>query len=96
MFEFLKRKKQGEKLTDNPEITVETEPIEVFMNSREDKCGELYYKNGCFSYLITEKLFDDFEGRIRYYWCPVQTTASFFDTREKAIAEIMTIIETKE
>lgn len=39
------------------------------------------------------KLSDDYEERIHYYWCPKQTTASFYDTKEKAIKEIMLIIK---
>ena len=76
----------------NTETNVDEEPIEVFMNENENKCGELYYKNGYYTYEIIEKLSDDYEGRINYYWCPVKTTASFFDTKEKAIKEIMYII----
>lgn len=66
------------------------------MNSSKDKCGELYYKNGCFAYIILEKLFDDYEGHIRFYWTHAKSSASFFDTKEKAIAKIMSIIEPHE
>ena len=79
--------------TNNSKIDIENEPLEVFMNERENKCVELYYKNGCYTYEIFEKLSDDYEGRIQYYWCPKQTTASFYDTKEKAIKEIMLIIK---
>ncbi len=68
-------------------------PTETFMNSRKDKCGELYYKNGCFTYVVMEKLFDDYEGHRHYYWSPAQTPASFFDTKEKAVEEILSEIE---
>ena len=97
MFGFFKRKKKDKFETDNFEINIDIdiEPIEVFMNSSEDKCGELYYKNGYYTYKIIEKLTDDYEGKIHYYWCPTQTAASFFDTREKAIEEIMSNINVK-
>ncbi len=93
---IFKRKKKDDFVTSNPEIDVDSDLIEVFMNSSEDKCGELYYKKGCFTYIIIEKLFDDYEGNMHYYWCPAQTSASFFDSKEKAIEEIMSIIESKE
>lgn len=96
MFGFFKRKKKNEIVIDNSEINVDSDPIEVFMNSSKDKYGELYYKNGCYTYIIMEKLFDDYEGHMHYYWCPAQAPASFFDTKEKAIEGIMSIIESKE
>ncbi len=96
MLGIFKRKKKDKNVINNPEINVDFEPIEVFMNSCEDKCGELYYKNGCFTYLIMEKTFDDYDGNMHYYWGPAKTSASFFDTKEKAIDEIMSIIESKE
>ncbi len=60
---------------------------------RNNKYAELYYKNGVFTYQISEKFSEEFDGNIRYYWCPTTQTASFFDTREKAIKEILSIIE---
>lgn len=45
--------------------------------------------------MIEEKQCDDIEGKVYYYWCPCTYTASYFDTREKAIEDIMSIIERK-
>ena len=93
MFDFLKRRKKKDDFEINiPEAYTYLEPIETFMNNNEDKCGELYYKNGYFTYKILEKLIDDYDGKEYYYWTPAQTTASFFDTREKAIEEIISVI----
>ncbi len=91
IFDLFKKKKDEFEFFDT-EIIIDSEPIEVFMNESENKCGELYCKNDCYTYKIIEKLSDDYEGRISYYWCPTQTTASFFDTKEKAIKEILSII----
>lgn len=71
-------------------------PIEVFTNSENTKSVELYYKNDTFTYTVFEKLSDNYEGSVIYYWCPTSQTASFFDTKEKAIAEIKSIIEAEE
>lgn len=78
-----------------PSVTVNPEAIEVFINSDKDKFAELYYKNGGYTYMIEEKHCDDFEGKVYYYWCPGTYTASYFDTREKAIEDIISIIERK-
>ena len=91
IFDLFKKKKDEFELVDT-EINIDSESIEVFMNESENKCGELYFKNGCYTFKIIEKLSEDYEGRIHYYWCPAQATASFFDTKEKAIKEIMSII----
>ena len=90
LFDLFKKKNEF-KFVDT-ENSIDLEPIEVFMNESENKCGELYFKNGCYTFKIIEKLSEDYEGRIHYYWCPAQATASFFDTKEKAIKEIMYII----
>lgn len=76
-----------------PLVTADSEAIEIFVNSDKDKFAELYYKNGSYTYMIEEKHCDDFEGKAYYYWCPGTYTASFFDTKEKAIDEILSIIE---
>lgn len=78
-----------------PLVTANPEDIEIFVNSDKDKFAELYYKNGGYTYTIEEKLCDDFEGKVYYYWCPGTYTASYFDTREKAIQSIISIIERK-
>ena len=98
MFDFFRRRKRriDDFETNTSERCIDLEPIETFMNSSEDKCGELYCKNGCFTYIIMEKLIEDYNGSEYHYWSPAQTTASFFDTREKAIDSIMSIIEEKE
>ena len=93
MFKIFKRKKKNENTMIDTGANAYLEPIEVFMNESKNKCGELYFKNGCFTFTISEKLFDDYEGCVRYYWTPVNSSSSFFDTREKAVAEIMSIIE---
>lgn len=94
MFSFFKRKNKDISESNNSEVSLDTdvEPIEVFTNSSENKRGELYYKNGYYTYKIIEKLSDNYEGEIYYYWCPILTTASFFDTKDKAIKEILSII----
>lgn len=74
-----------------PEVTADSEAIELFVNTSKDKFAELYYKYDGYTYYITEKRFDEYDDN--YYWCPAMYTASYFDTREKAIAEIMSIIE---
>lgn len=78
-----------------PLISADPEAIEVFINSDKDKFAELYYKNGVYTYTIEEKHCDDFEGKAYYYWNPGTYTASYFDTREKAIKDIISIIERK-
>lgn len=75
-----------------PSVTADPEAIEIFINSAKDKFAELYYKNGGWTYTIEEKHIDDYDGKYAY-WCPGQYTASFFDTREKAIADILSILE---
>ncbi len=79
----------------DPLVTADPEAIEIFINSDKDKFAELYYKNGGYTYMIEEKQCDDIEGKVYYYWCPCTYTASYFDTREKAIEDIMSIIERK-
>lgn len=96
MLGIFKRKRKKELEKNISEIDVVSEPIEVIMNRDEDKCGEVYYRNGYFTYIIMEKLFDDFEGNKHYYWCPAKTSVSFFNTKEKAIKEIMSVIESEE
>lgn len=91
LFDLFKKKKDEFEFIET-EINIDSEPLEVFMNESENKCGELYYKNGYYTYKIIEKLSDNFEGAIYYYWCPTLTTASFFDTKDKAIKEILSII----
>ena len=76
-----------------PLVTADPEAIEIFVNSNKDKFAELYYKNGSYTYTIEEKHCDDFQGEFHYYWCPGTYTASFFDTKEKAIDKILSIIE---
>lgn len=76
-----------------PLVIADPEAIEIFINSNKDKFAELYYKNGSYSFKIEEKHCDDFEGKVCYYWCPGTYTASFFDTKEKAIDEILSLIE---
>ncbi len=78
-----------------PVVTANPEAIEIFINSDKDKFAELYYRHGNYTYTIEEKHCDDFEGKELYYWCPGTYTASCFDTREKAIENILSIIERK-
>lgn len=77
-----------------PSVTADPEAIEIFINSDKEKFAELYYKNGGYTYTIEEKHCDDLEEK-EYYWCPGIYTASYFDTREKAIEDIISIIERK-
>lgn len=74
-----------------PLVTADPEAIEVFINSDKDKFAELYYKNKGYTYVILEKHYDDCEEK--YYWCPGTYTTTYFDTREKAIEDIISIIE---
>ena len=76
-----------------PLVTADPEAIEIFINSDKDKFAELYYKNKGYTYMIAEKHYDDYEEK--YYWCPGTYTASYFDTRERAIEDIISIIERK-
>ncbi len=76
-----------------PSVSADPEAIEIFISSDKDKFAELYYKNGGYTYTIEEKRFDEFEGQRHYYWCPGTYSASFFDTREKAIEDILSTIE---
>lgn len=52
-----------------------------------DQCRiEIYEKNGAYTYQILNLEFDDNYGN--YYWAPYDNgTISFFDTKEKAIAD---------
>lgn len=78
-----------------PVVAADPEAIEIFINSDKDKFAELYYRHGSYTYAIEEKHCDDFEGKELCYWCPGTYTASYFDTREKAIENILSIIERK-
>lgn len=97
---FCRSKKQNAVPNENhaipglePSVSADPEAIEIFINSDGNKFAELYYKNGGYTYTIEEKRFDEFEGQRHYYWCPATYTASFFDTREKAIEDILSTIE---
>ena len=92
MFNFFKKKKKKED-TNEAEIVIDPNAIEIFINSDKNKYAELYYKNGVFTYQISEKFSEEFDGNNCYYWCPTTQSVSFFDTREKAIKEILSIIE---
>lgn len=98
---FKKKKVIKENLNPNiakvePKITVDPDALEVFINSNEDKYAELFFENGVYTYTIFEKSFDDFEGNIFYYWLPSSNYGGYFDTREKAIKEIVSYIECEE
>ena len=92
MLNFFKKKEKKED-TNEPEISIDPNAIEIFINSDNNKYAELYCKNGIFTYQISEKFSEEFDGNIHYYWCPTTQSVSFFDTREKAIKEILSIIE---
>lgn len=74
-----------------PPLAPDPEAIEIFVNRGQDKVAELYYKNGVYTYRIKEKCKGDMEGTA--FWGPGEDTESVFDTREKAIHEILSQIE---
>ena len=51
LFDLFKKKKDEFEFIET-EINIDSEPLEVFMNESENKCGELYCKNGCYTYKI--------------------------------------------
>ncbi len=48
---------------------------------------EIFRKGSAYSFNVWQKAYDDWEGDEYWYWVPVESQrASFFDTREKAVA----------
>lgn len=88
-----KNPKQVSAVVINSAIDVDPNVIEVIVNDSEDKCAEIICKNGCFTYRVKEKLFDDYDGQIYWYWAVMPNTASFFDTKEKAVEEALSVIQ---
>lgn len=78
----------------DPAIYMDPDAIEIFINSDQDQYAMLYHKHGAFTFSIYEKRSDEFNGVTSYYWCDNRKTASFFDTKENAIREILSLIET--
>lgn len=78
-----------------PVVTADPEAMEVFINSDKDRFAELYYEHGGYTYTMMEKHSDDSDGTAGSYWCPGTYTASYFDTREKAVRDILSRMEGK-
>ncbi len=78
----------------NPPPHYDPEAIEVIKSADGNRYIEILEKNNVFTFRVMQKEVDDYENSFFHYWCPViDKGISFFDTKEKAIAEAMSIIK---